>query len=98
MFAGRENIDQGLKKPILDYYKMFYVDSALHGNPAALMCGYVFYGADHILFGTDMPFDADIGTLAVRQTIEAIDKMNITDAARKKIYQDNAKKLLHLDI
>jgi predicted TIM-barrel fold metal-dependent hydrolase len=98
MFAGRQKIDQGLKKPILDYYKMFYVDSALHGNTSALMCGYDFYGADHVLFGTDMPFDADIGIHAVRQTIEAIEKMKITGAEKQKIYQDNAKNLLHLKI
>ncbi len=97
MFQTRENIDQGLKTSILDYYKMFYVDSALHGNTLALMCGFDFYGADHILFGTDMPFDADIGLKAVRQTVESIDKMTITDTERNKIYQENAKRLLRLN-
>ena len=98
MFQTREEIDQGLKRSILDYYKLFYVDSALHGNTSALMCGYDFYGADHILFGTDMPFDADIGLRAVRQTIESIDEMDISENERNKIYQDNAKKLLRLNI
>jgi len=97
MFQTREGIDQGLKRSILEYYKMFYVDSALHGNTSALMCGYDFYGADHILFGTDMPFDADIGIRAVRNTIESIDKMNITELARKKIYENNARELLRLN-
>lgn len=98
MFEVREGIDQGLAKPILEYYKMFYADSALHGNVTALMCGYDFFGAEHILFGTDMPFDSEIGLRAVCQTVESIEKMEITDTERKEIFEENAKKLLRLSI
>ena len=98
MFEVREGVDQGLAKPILEYYKMFYADSALHGNAAALMCGYDFFGADHILFGSDMPFDSEIGLLAMCQTVESIEKMEITDTERRKIFEDNAKELLRLRI
>ena len=38
---------QGLTKPPIDYYKMFYADTALYGNTSALMCGHAFFGADH---------------------------------------------------
>ncbi|MDP2917142.1 MAG: amidohydrolase family protein [Dehalococcoidia bacterium] len=98
MFQVREQIDHGLRKPILEYYKMFYVDSALHGNSLALMCGHGFYGIDHILFGSDMPFDSEIGRVAVQQTVQAVEQMGITTAEKKKIYEDNAKKLLRLSI
>ncbi|MFC1901732.1 amidohydrolase family protein [Chloroflexota bacterium] len=98
MFAAREGLEHGLTEPILDYYKMFYADTALHGNVSALMCGYNFFGADRILFGTDMPFDAELGAWAVRNTIRSIEQMPITDAERKKIFEDNAKALLHLDL
>ncbi|MFC1861101.1 amidohydrolase family protein [Chloroflexota bacterium] len=96
MMEVRENIDQGLKKPILDYYRMFYVDTALHGNVPALMCGYAFYGADHILFGTDAPFDAELGVHSISMTIEAVEKMDISDNEKKKIFEDNARQLLRL--
>ena len=43
------------KRPI-DYYKMTYSDTAVWGNTSTLMCGYDFFGPDHILFGTDMAF------------------------------------------
>ncbi len=98
MFKVREGIDQGLTRPILEYYKMFYADSALHGNAAALMCGYDFFGAEHILFGSDMPFDSEIGLLAMCQTVESIEKMEITDIERRKIFEDNARELLRLRI
>ena len=96
MFTVREGIEQGLHKPILEYYRMFYADTALHGNVPAMMCGYDFFGAEHILFGTDMPFDAELGLWGLRKTIESIEKMEITDLERKKIFEDNARKLLRV--
>ena len=58
-----------------------------------------FFGADHILFGVDFPLgDVEHGDRNYRQTINAIDQMNITEEERKKIYQDNAKALMHLPI
>jgi len=96
MLAKRQGIDHGLKKPILDYYKMFYADTALHGNIPAMMCGYHFFGADHILFGTDMPFDGELGAWSVRKTIESIEQMGISKSERAKIFEKNAKDLLRL--
>ena len=98
MFGVREGIDQGLAKPILEYYKMFYADSALHGNVSAMMCGFDFFGTEHILFGTDMPFDSESGAWTVRKTVASIEQMEITDAERKKIFEGNARELLHLPI
>lgn len=96
MFEAKEHIDLGLSKPVPEYYKMFYADSALHGNVSAMMCGYDFFGADQILFGTDMPFGTESGLWPVRETVESIEQMDITDAERRKIFEDNAKELLHL--
>ena len=86
----------GLKKPILDYYKMFYVDTAIHGTPRSMMCGVDFYGIDHIMFGTDGPFDADLGRPTIRLTIDAVNNMEITEEQREMIYTGNAKRLLKL--
>ena len=95
---ARGGINAGLTKPPLEYYKMFYADTALFGNTPALMCSYQFFGAEHILLGTDMPFDAEIGIRSIRETIEAVEKMEITDIEKKQIFEDNARKLLRLSI
>ncbi|MGH7418118.1 MAG: amidohydrolase family protein, partial [Candidatus Rokuibacteriota bacterium] len=42
------------KRPI-DYFRMFYGDTALFGAWPAMESGLAFFGADRILFGTDMP-------------------------------------------
>ena len=60
------------------------------------MCGLDFFGADHILFGTDMPFDSEIGLVAVRRTVEAIERMSISDSDKRKIFEENARRLLRL--
>ena len=89
---------QGLTRKPLDYFKMFYNDTAINGSTAGLMCGYAFCGADHLLFGTDMPFDSQLGDRFVRQTIESIEHMEIPDFEKKMIFEDNARKLLRLPV
>ena len=44
-----------LRRPPLDYFRRFYADTALFGAPQAVRCSVDFFGADCVLFGTDMP-------------------------------------------
>lgn len=85
-----------LPKPPIEYFKMFFNDTAVYGSTPALMCGYAFFGPDHLLFGTDMPYDSELGDRYTRETIKAIERMDIPDADKKKIFVENAKLLLHL--
>ena len=89
---------QELTKAPIDYFKMFYNDTAIYGNSPALMCAYAFCGVDHLVFGTDFPYDSQFGERYTRQTIQAIDKMEIGDSEKKKIFEDNARKLLCLPV
>ena len=76
---------------------MFYADTALNGNSNySLECGLAFFDEDHILFATDAPFDVSNGVMSTRATIKAIDSMEISETARAKIYEGNARRLLHL--
>ncbi len=92
------NIKQGLTRSPLDYYRLFYADCAINGNVPGLMCGYAFFGPEHILFGTDTPFDSQLGFRLVRETIEGIEQMDIPAAHKKMIYADNARKLFRLPV
>jgi aminocarboxymuconate-semialdehyde decarboxylase len=86
-----------LTKDAVDYYQMFYNDTALYGNPKALECAHAFFGADRLLFGVDFPLgDTEMGSRNYLQTINAIDQMAITEEDRKKIYEDNARNLMRL--
>jgi aminocarboxymuconate-semialdehyde decarboxylase len=88
-----------LPKSPLEYYKLFYADTAIHGNTPALMLAYHFFGADHMVLGADMPLgDYYFGFRSYRQTINAIEAMDITEAEKKKIFTDNALHLLRLPV
>jgi predicted TIM-barrel fold metal-dependent hydrolase len=89
--------DPKMSKNPIDYFKKFYNDTALYGSTSGLMCGYAFFGADHLLFGTDMPLgDRTGGQLNTGKTIASIEQMNITQEEKKMIFEDNARRLLGL--
>jgi uncharacterized protein len=92
------NVTDIAKTP-LEYYKMFYTDTAIHGNTPALMLAYDFWGPDKLLFGADLPLgDSFWGSRSYRVTINAINDMKITDEDKEKIFADNARKLLRIPI
>lgn len=95
---NKENFKNGLTEPHIEYFRKFYNDTAILGNTSALMCAYDFFGAEHLLFGTDTPFDTQLGDYSTRCTIQSIEQMSIPDADKKKIFEDNARKLLRLPI
>ena len=88
----------GLTKAPIDYYKMFYADTAIYGNTPGLMLARAFFGVEHLLFGTDFPFAGHNGERVTRQTINAIEEMDISDLEKKKIFEDNARGLMRLPI
>jgi len=87
-----------IASPMIDYFKMFYADTAIYGHTPGLMCSYEFFGAEHILFGTDMPFDNQLGLKYTRETIESIYRMDISDNEKKMIFEDNVRGLLRLAV
>jgi uncharacterized protein len=85
-----------LKRRPLDYFKLFYADTALFGTKPATECGLAFFGVEHTLFASDAPFDPEKGSAYTRWTIEIIDSLDITPAERHAIYEGNARRLLKL--
>jgi aminocarboxymuconate-semialdehyde decarboxylase len=87
---------RGLSRSPIEYYRMFYADTAIYGHTPGLMCGYSFFGPEHLVFGTDMPYDSENGDRYTRDTIDAIERMDITTAEKVMIYEGNTKRLLHI--
>jgi len=85
-----------LKKPHLEYFKMFFADTALSGAFSATKCGLDFFGADHVLFASDSPFDPENGLAYIRETIKILEALPISDTERREIFEGNAKRLLRL--
>ena len=93
---GYRHDGQTLTKRPLDYYRMFYCDTAIQGNTAALMCAYEFFGADHMVFATDTPYDDELGARLYRETIPAVQAMPVDERSRRQIFSGNASHLFRL--
>jgi len=85
-----------MKKPLLDYFRMFYGDTVLTGSASALRCGLDFFGPDHVVFASDCPFDPEGGPMFIREGIRSIEDLKLPDDVRRKIYVENARRLLKL--
>jgi aminocarboxymuconate-semialdehyde decarboxylase len=87
---------KNLKKPHLEYFKMFYADTAMFGSLSGTKCGLDFFGVDNVLFASDSPFDPEKGPGYIRETIRVIDALPISEEDRQKIYEGNARRLMKL--
>ena len=83
-----------LSKRPLDYFKMFYADTAMFGAAHAIRCCIEFFGADRMLFASDTPFDPEKGPGYIRSTIENLESLGLSDADKEKIYAGNARRVL----
>ncbi len=78
-----------LQRPHLDYMHDFYADTAMFGGGVhALRCGLEFFGTDKVVFATDTPLGP------IGPAIEALNKLDISNGDRRKIFSINAERLL----
>jgi aminocarboxymuconate-semialdehyde decarboxylase len=98
IYRGRtEEIHQkyGLKENPLDAFRRFYVDTADH--PAStLRCVFDFFGPDRMVLGTNYPYGPEEGCLLVKNSLKAIDGLELNEVDRQKILGRNAERILGL--
>jgi aminocarboxymuconate-semialdehyde decarboxylase len=96
IYNGRtEEIRQryGLKENPLDSFRRFYVDTADH--PAStLRCVKEFFGADRMVLGTNYPYGPEEGCLLVKNSLKAIDGLDLDATEKEKILGGNAARIL----
>ncbi len=91
-----KNPQIGKDKHMADYFKKFYADTMVDNNVMALECGYDFFGADHMVLGSDFPLDFAHGVRYATQAIDVVNRMKISDAEKQMIFEGNAKRIMHL--
>lgn len=74
----------------IDYFRKFYADTVLAGSAAALRCGLDFFGPTHVVFGTDFPYGPESGLCFLRESIRALEEIELSAAERENIYFRNA--------
>jgi len=94
--SERNPAAEGLKRPPMTYYKRLYADTALNGEIEPTRCGHAFFGTAACLFATDAPFDSELGRGLIRNTIAAVNALEVSQAEKDAIFSGNAKRLLKL--
>ena len=84
---------KSMKKRPIDYFKMFYGDTAEFGSLAATRCGLDFFGVEHVLFASDCPFEPTPG-LYIRETLRVMRELGVSEADLAKICHGNAQRLM----
>lgn len=85
----------GLKENPLDSFRRFYVDTADH--PAStLTCVREFFTPDRMVLGTNYPYGPEDGCVLVKNSLKAIDGLNLNPTDKAKILGANAAKILRI--
>ncbi|HEY7319279.1 MAG TPA: amidohydrolase family protein [Candidatus Binatia bacterium] len=99
IYTGRtEEISQryGLKENPLDSFRRFYVDTADH--PAStLNCVKDFFGVDQLVLGTNYPYGPEEGCLLVKNSLKAVDGLELSAIEKQKILGGNAARVLGIE-
>ncbi|MCJ7606197.1 MAG: amidohydrolase [Dehalococcoidales bacterium] len=85
-----------LPRHISEYWGNFYGDTAVDGTVSAYPCGYAFFGADRLLYGSDYPFGVEAGEAYIRDNLAGIQTLALPAGEMEKILGGNAKKLLKI--
>jgi len=88
-FKQRPEINKVIKKPPSEYLKQFYFDTITH-DATVLKSLVDLVGADHVMLGSDYPFD-----MGNENPADLIRAANLGGDAERKILGENAKQLLN---
>lgn len=90
MFAEdlRLQTEGQLTRHPLEYFKQFYGDTGAF-SAGAMNVACDFFGSDHLLFGSDAPFDATGGRSSIRESIAAVENSSCSAVEKQKIFTDN---------
>jgi uncharacterized protein len=89
----QEVFEQVFRRPALDYFRMFYADTAFFGASHGVRSTIEFFGADHVLFGTDMPLG---GPEVIPDTVADVRAVGLSREDEQKVMQGNAERVLGL--
>lgn len=91
--TGLTTASRGGANGAAEQFTRFYADTAVSGSAAALRCGVEFFGPDHVLFGTDFPFEGESVPVRILRSVRELDA---SAAEREAILGGNARRLLGL--
>ena len=78
----------GLRRPHLDYFRLFYADTAMFGGRSGVLAALDFFGPGRLVFATDAPLGP------IPETVAALDRLALSEAERAAVMGGTAERLL----
>jgi aminocarboxymuconate-semialdehyde decarboxylase len=78
----------GAGQPHLNYFRLFYADTAMFGGRSGLLSALDFFGPDHLVFATDAPLGP------IPESVAALDRLALSEAERPAVMGGTAERLL----
>jgi predicted TIM-barrel fold metal-dependent hydrolase len=91
-----EGLRKRMKKRPVDYFRMFYADTAIDGSSSAIRCGLDFYATKRVLFGTDCPSTRRAGRSSSARRSRPW--RGSSCRRRTKVYFGNSERMLRLKL
>lgn len=85
-----------LPRDISEYFENIYGDTAVDGTIGAFQCGYSFFGAKRMLYGSDYPFGPEAGEDFIRENLFGVKALPIPTKEKEMILGGNARKMLKI--
>lgn len=86
-----------LPRPIEEYYRQFYYDTAVGGSTAAIRCAYEELGASQLVLATDAPFGPDGGEFRLFEYPGVVDDLDLPAEDEEAILGGNIAEAIGLD-
>ncbi len=87
---------QTLPKPLIEYYSLFYYDTAVGGSAAAVKCAYEVFGSKRMIFATDFPFGPNGGLGRLEKYPDVVRSLGLSNSENRAIFEGNIRKALKL--
>lgn len=91
---ARDEITSRLTDSPIALFRRFHTDTAMFGAPHAVRCAVEFFGAEHVLFGTDMPLGCP---KVIGDTMADVEATGLERDELDKIFEGNARRLFSLE-
>ena len=85
-----------LPKPLVDYFRLFYYDTAVGGSTEAIEFCHKVLGAEQIVFATDAPHGPRNGLYRLETYPLLVKSSALPESDREKILAGNARRMLNL--
>lgn len=85
-----------LRERPVNAFRRFHADTASFGSKITIACGLDFFGHSRMLFASDMPFGPEAGGAILRETLAAVNALDVSTETRRAILRGNAERIFNL--